>query len=70
MTEAHLLLVLVVATALAFDFTNGFHDTGNAMATSDAIGVHITKITDALPSPEDVARVEARLTERHGWPED
>jgi PiT family inorganic phosphate transporter len=31
-----LLLVLVVVTALAFDFTNGFHDTGNAMATSIA----------------------------------
>jgi PiT family inorganic phosphate transporter len=32
------LLVLVVVTALAFDFTNGFHDTGNAMATSIATG--------------------------------
>ncbi|WP_084631790.1 inorganic phosphate transporter [Demequina aestuarii] len=31
-----LLLGVVVATALAFDFTNGFHDTGNAMATSIA----------------------------------
>jgi len=30
------LLVLVVITALSFDFTNGFHDTGNAMATSIA----------------------------------
>jgi inorganic phosphate transporter, PiT family len=30
------LLVIVVATALAFDFTNGFHDTANAMATSIA----------------------------------
>lgn len=30
------LLVAVVATALLFDFTNGFHDTGNAMATSIA----------------------------------
>jgi PiT family inorganic phosphate transporter len=30
------LLVIVVATALAFDFTNGFHDTGNAMATTIA----------------------------------
>lgn len=30
------LLVAVVATALVFDFTNGFHDTGNAMATSIA----------------------------------
>ena len=27
-------LVIVVATALAFDFTNGFHDTANAIATS------------------------------------
>jgi PiT family inorganic phosphate transporter len=32
------LLIIVVATALAFDFTNGFHDTGNAMATSIASG--------------------------------
>ncbi len=31
-------LVLVVITALGFDFTNGFHDTGNAMATSIATG--------------------------------
>jgi inorganic phosphate transporter, PiT family len=31
-----IVLVLVVATALAFDFTNGFHDTANAMATSIA----------------------------------
>jgi len=31
-------LVLVVVTALAFDFTNGFHDTANAMATSIATG--------------------------------
>jgi PiT family inorganic phosphate transporter len=29
-----LLIVLVVATALAFDFTNGFHDTANVVATS------------------------------------
>ena len=28
------LLVLVVAVALGFDFTNGFHDTANAVATS------------------------------------
>ena len=30
------LLVLVVVVALAFDFTNGFHDTANAIATSVA----------------------------------
>ncbi len=28
------LLLVVIATALAFDFTNGFHDTANAVATS------------------------------------
>ncbi|MBO0821984.1 MAG: inorganic phosphate transporter [Nocardiopsaceae bacterium] len=31
-------LVLVIITALGFDFTNGFHDTANAMATSIATG--------------------------------
>jgi PiT family inorganic phosphate transporter len=29
-----LVLYIVVATALAFDFTNGFHDTANSIATS------------------------------------
>src|SRR5579859_2403107 len=29
-----LLLVIVVVTALAFDFTNGFHDTANVVASS------------------------------------
>ena len=32
--EGDLVLVIVVATALAFDFTNGFHDTANAIATA------------------------------------
>jgi len=32
------IVVVVVVTALAFDFTNGFHDTANAMATSIATG--------------------------------
>jgi PiT family inorganic phosphate transporter len=32
------ILVVVVVTALAFDFTNGFHDTANAVATSIATG--------------------------------
>ena len=34
MSEAELILGLVVATALVFDFTNGFHDTANVVATS------------------------------------
>jgi PiT family inorganic phosphate transporter len=33
-----LIVALVVVTALAFDFTNGFHDTANAMATTIATG--------------------------------
>ena len=33
-----IILAIVVITALAFDFTNGFHDTANAMATSIATG--------------------------------
>ncbi|MDO5740280.1 MAG: anion permease [Ornithinimicrobium sp.] len=36
MSTEMLILVLVIVTALAFDFTNGFHDTANAMATSIA----------------------------------
>jgi inorganic phosphate transporter, PiT family len=42
------LLVLVVITALAFDFTNGFHDTGNAMATSIATKALSPRIAVAL----------------------
>ena len=34
MTEADVILYIVVGTALAFDFTNGFHDTANVVATS------------------------------------
>ena len=32
--ESDVVIVIVVATALAFDFTNGFHDTANVVATS------------------------------------
>jgi inorganic phosphate transporter, PiT family len=41
-------LVLVVITALGFDFTNGFHDTGNAMATSIATGALPPKAAVAI----------------------
>ena len=33
-----IIVVMVIGTALLFDFTNGFHDTANAMATSIATG--------------------------------
>jgi PiT family inorganic phosphate transporter len=32
--DSDIILVIVVATALAFDFTNGFHDTANVVATA------------------------------------
>ena len=48
MTAALLILVLVIVTALVFDFTNGFHDTGNAMATSIATGALRPKVAVAL----------------------
>src|SRR5919109_940305 len=38
MEDATLLLVAVVAVALFFDFTNGFHDTANSIATSVSTG--------------------------------
>ncbi len=43
-----IILLLVIVTALAFDFTNGFHDTGNAMATSIATGALKPKAAVAL----------------------
>jgi PiT family inorganic phosphate transporter len=42
------LLVTVVSTALAFDFTNGFHDSANAMATSIATGALRPRIAVAI----------------------
>src|SRR5579884_1027880 len=41
-------MTLVVVTALSFDFTNGFHDTGNAMATSIATGALPPRVAVAL----------------------
>ncbi|WP_153503755.1 inorganic phosphate transporter [Cumulibacter manganitolerans] len=48
MTTELIILALVVITALGFDFTNGFHDTGNAMATSIATGALAPKVAVAL----------------------
>ena len=36
MSSAHLLVILIVFIALAFDYTNGFHDAANAIATTVA----------------------------------
>lgn len=48
MTTELIILVIVVLTALAFDFTNGFHDTANAMASSIATGALKPKAAVAL----------------------
>ena len=48
MTETGIILALVVITALGFDFTNGFHDTANAMATSIATRALRPKVAVAL----------------------
>jgi PiT family inorganic phosphate transporter len=44
MAHISLLVFVVIITALAFDFTNGFHDTANAMATSIATGALRPKV--------------------------
>lgn len=36
--------------------------------TQADIGVSITRLTDALPTPEDIARVEQHLNRYHDWP--
>lgn len=65
-----LLLILVVATAIAFDFTNGFHDTGNAMATSIATGALQPKAAVALSAVLNLIgaflSVEVALTVTNG----
>ncbi len=44
MEHISFLVAVVIITALAFDFTNGFHDTANAMATSIATGALKPKV--------------------------
>ena len=48
MGSVSFLLVVVIGTALAFDFTNGFHDTANSMATSIATGALSPRIAVAV----------------------
>ena len=48
MDAANITLVLVIVTALAFDFTNGFHDTANAMAASISTGALKPKVAVGL----------------------
>src|SRR5437868_8543169 len=36
--SSEIILIIIIGTALAFDFTNGFHDTANVVATSISTG--------------------------------
>src|SRR5438045_8594348 len=69
------LLVVVVATALLFDFTNGFHASANAIATSIstralrpgvALGMAaVANILGALISTEVAATLGKGIVETH-----
>ena len=55
MTTTLFVVTLVVVTALVFDFTNGFHDSANAMATSVATGALRPKVAVLLAAILNVA---------------
>jgi PiT family inorganic phosphate transporter len=44
------IMVIVVGTALAFDFTNGFHDTANVVATSISTGAARPQVAIGIAS--------------------
>jgi inorganic phosphate transporter, PiT family len=48
--SSDVILVIVVGTALAFDFTNGFHDTANVVATSISTGAARPQVAIAIAS--------------------
>src|ERR1700741_2592240 len=48
MDSKYVILVVLIMFALTFDFTNGFHDTANAMATSIATGALRPKLAVLL----------------------
>ncbi len=48
--SSDVILVIVVGTALAFDFTNGFHDTANVVATSISTGAARPQVAIGMAS--------------------
>jgi PiT family inorganic phosphate transporter len=48
--SSDVILVIVVGTALAFDFTNGFHDTANVVATSISTGAARPRVAIGVAS--------------------
>jgi len=55
MENFSLILAIVVVTALAFDFTNGFHDTANTMATTISTGALKPKVAVAMSAVLNLA---------------
>src|SRR3954451_1945950 len=55
MSTTLFLVSLVIITALFFDFTNGFHDSANAMATSVATGALKPKVAVLIAAVLNVA---------------
>lgn len=55
MENITLLLGIVIITALVFDFTNGFHDTANAMATTISTGALKPKTAVAMSAVLNLA---------------
>src|SRR6476620_4114928 len=49
------IVTMVIVTALFFDFTNGFHDSANAMATSVATGALQPKVAVLIAAILNVA---------------
>jgi inorganic phosphate transporter, PiT family len=55
MEHITLLIGVVIATALVFDFTNGFHDTANAMATTISTGALAPRAAVAMSAVLNLA---------------
>lgn len=55
MEHLTLLVGIVIVTALVFDFTNGFHDTANAMATTISTGAMKPKIAVGMSAVLNLA---------------
>ena len=69
LVSSDVVLVIVVVTALAFDFTNGFHDTANAIATSVSTRAMSPRFAVLLVGgPELRRRLHLAQGRRHGRP--
>ncbi|GAB2548867.1 inorganic phosphate transporter [Brachybacterium huguangmaarense] len=55
LTSTLVIVTIVIITALAFDFTNGFHDSANAMATSVATGALKPRVAVLIAAVLNVA---------------